>query len=395
VIGLGSGATLAAVARHPVAHIDLVEISPEVLDLADRHFQAVNRGVLQDRRVALHVEDGRNFVAFNSTRAYDVISSEPSNPWMTGVASLFTDEFFAQVRARLRPGGILAQWFQYYSMEMADLRALVGTLQRHFASVYAFAFYRGENYGDLVLVASDAPLDFTRAVAAFGGEGAAGEDFRALDRAVPTELLAGLVVSPEIIDRLVGGAPLNSDDLPRVELRAPRALFHEDTAYDNLRALLEGSDGARIPLSRPAEGYQSGHFDARAPAGFRLTFDGYRIHVDDRRDAAGFPVRRLHRQITFEDGGARRVEVLSAASLADAAGLERLAEVAAGAAGEPAGELDVNGHVASVFHLPAAGADVVAWSCPETVRSHALALFGGAGTLEVAEATRTIRCRHP
>src|SRR6185436_20499851 len=98
------------------------------------------------------------------TRHFDVIISDPSNPWMTGVANLFTDEFFAQARARLRPGGILSQWLHYYSMDPADLRSMVGTLGRHFPHVYGFAFAREANWtGDLLMLASADPIDFAPA----------------------------------------------------------------------------------------------------------------------------------------------------------------------------------------------------------------------------------------
>src|SRR5262249_60305783 len=106
LIGMGTGAPLAAVGRSPVDSIGLVEISPEVLALSSRWFDAINRDVMQDPRLKVHVEDGRNFVAFDDAEPYDVITNEPSNPWMTGVANLFTDEFFAQLRQRLRPDGV-------------------------------------------------------------------------------------------------------------------------------------------------------------------------------------------------------------------------------------------------------------------------------------------------
>ena len=101
----------------------------------------MNRGALHDTRVTAWVEDGRNFVAFNEARSYDVIISEPSNPWMTGVANLFTDEFFAELRRRLRPDGVLAQWFHFYNMRLDDIRSLVATLERHFPRLYVFAFH--------------------------------------------------------------------------------------------------------------------------------------------------------------------------------------------------------------------------------------------------------------
>jgi spermidine synthase len=269
VIGMGSGVTLAAVTRHPVATIDLVEIAPEVLDLGDRYFRAENRGALHDPRVAIHVEDGRNFVGFNTDRTYDVVISEPSNPWMTGVANLFTDEFFAEVHQRLRPGGILGQWFHFYSMDLGEIRTLVRTLHRHFGSVYVFAFDR-EAAGDLMLFASDTPLDFARLLGTLGGAGPVADELRGFGFDGPDALMRSFVLSAENVDRFVTRAPLNSDDRPRIELRAPHALFR-DTVKENLQALLEASDGARLEDSDATE-HQStpGGFGCdRAPGGDR------------------------------------------------------------------------------------------------------------------------------
>jgi spermidine synthase len=249
VIGMGSGVTLAAVTSHAATVIDLVEISPEVLDLGDRHFQHVNRNALHDPRVTAFVEDGRNFVAFNTARAYDVIVSEPSNPWMTGVANLFTDEFFTALRRRLRPDGVLAQWFHYYNMSLEDVRSLVATLHRHFPYIYGFAFHhRDEITGDLLLLAAGVPLDFAPVLAAFQKDGPVAADLRDTGFTGPEVVVQGFVLGPEVLERFIAGAPINSDDRPRIELDAPRALYR-DTTFANLDALVAASAGARLPVA--------------------------------------------------------------------------------------------------------------------------------------------------
>ncbi len=100
IIGLGSGVTLASALTHPVSAVDVLEISPEVAE-ASRLFARSSRPPLDDPRTRLIVADGRTHLAL-SRRAYDVIVSEPSNPWMAGVAALFTREFFEAARARLK-----------------------------------------------------------------------------------------------------------------------------------------------------------------------------------------------------------------------------------------------------------------------------------------------------
>jgi len=90
------------------------------------HFTAVNEGVLQDPRVKLVVGDGRNAVQF-AKEPYDVIISQPSNLWISGMSTLFTREFFAMASQRLTPGGVFCQWIQAYRMPLDDFRSLLRT----------------------------------------------------------------------------------------------------------------------------------------------------------------------------------------------------------------------------------------------------------------------------
>ena len=103
VIGFGSGMTLAALARYSeIERLDCVEIEPQVIRAA-RHLEKLNGGVLQDPRVHLILDDARNFLATTRER-YDVISSEPSNPWIAGIANLYTSEFYRECRRASRAG---------------------------------------------------------------------------------------------------------------------------------------------------------------------------------------------------------------------------------------------------------------------------------------------------
>jgi spermidine synthase len=85
----------------------VVEIEPAVVQ-ASSFFTGLSGDVLRDPRVHLVIADGRNFLRTTPER-YDVIVSEPSNPWIGGIASLFTVEFFETARQRLRPGGLMVQ----------------------------------------------------------------------------------------------------------------------------------------------------------------------------------------------------------------------------------------------------------------------------------------------
>jgi hypothetical protein len=153
VVGLGSGVTLGAALVHPLESADVVEISPEVV-AASRFFDAENRRALDDPRAHLVAGDGRSHLALTRQR-YDVVISEPSNPWMAGVAALFTDTFFRTVRDRLTPGGIFCQWAHTYDINDADLRSIVAT----FRSVFPEGTMWLVADGDLLLVGSTASLE--------------------------------------------------------------------------------------------------------------------------------------------------------------------------------------------------------------------------------------------
>jgi spermidine synthase len=358
VVGMGSGVTLGAVLRSPVARVALVEIAPEVLELGGHHFRHVNRGALDDPRVAVHVEDGRNFIAFGDDQ-YDVIISEPSNPWMTGVANLFTTEFFAQVRTRLRPGGLLAQWFHHYGMALDDVRSLLFTVRRHFPYVYVFAFHHTIDVaGDMILLAADAPVDFAPALAALE-RGMVADDLRRFGMNGPASLAHGYVLGPGSLEAFVEGATVNSDDHPRIELNAPRNVLR-DTAFDNLEALVTASQGAVLPASAGAD--SAGPRLARGPAGARDTSSGLRLVVGDVRAASGLRQREAVWEDTYRtDGGTLRV--LGIPGVVDADGRRRLVSRLEATALERVEDVPVAGHSAERYR-GADGADVVTWSCP-------------------------------
>src|SRR6187200_1258945 len=153
IIGLGSGMTAGAALTHPITRADVIEISPEVVK-ASEFFKTENRNALADPRTNLIVGDGRSHLAL-SQRQYDVIVSEPSNPWIAGVSSLFTREFFASARTRLAPGGIICQWANAYNISESDLKSIVAT----FTSVFPNGTVWLVGGDDVLMLASLEPID--------------------------------------------------------------------------------------------------------------------------------------------------------------------------------------------------------------------------------------------
>jgi spermidine synthase len=152
VIGLGTGTTLGTVAAYPWKKLDLVEISPAIVEAADRYFGSVNGGALHDPRLTLHLADGRNFLLVEQQR-YDMISMELSSIWFAGAASLYSQEFYRLVQQHLTEHGIFQQWVQLHHVTRRDFATIVHTLRSVFPQV---ALFYGGHQG--ILVASMQPL---------------------------------------------------------------------------------------------------------------------------------------------------------------------------------------------------------------------------------------------
>jgi predicted membrane-bound spermidine synthase len=151
VIGLGTGSTAGWLAA-TVQRVDVVELEPVVNRVA-RDCAGVNRGVMALKNVKVMVADARE-VLLTTDERYDVIFSEPSNPYRAGIASLFTQEFYEAVSERLNPDGMFLQWVQAYDIDAATLRTIYATLNTTFPHVDTY----WTTPGDLVLVATRKPL---------------------------------------------------------------------------------------------------------------------------------------------------------------------------------------------------------------------------------------------
>jgi spermidine synthase len=217
VIGYGSGMTVGALLQHPIEAVDVVEISPEVI-AADEQFRWCNHDPLHDRRTHLHIEDARTFL-YRTANRYDLIISEPSNPWVAGVGNLFTQEFFDQARSHLAPGGLLVQWFHTYEISASVVRLILRTIADRFPDVRVFQ----SNSADFLVVASAARP--AAAQSAMEGELARAVDLHKLGIKRPGTLLGLEVAADAAVRRIAGRGSLNRDRLPLLEYAAPRAFF--------------------------------------------------------------------------------------------------------------------------------------------------------------------------
>jgi spermidine synthase len=155
IIGFGSGTTLGASLLFPDVKVTCCEIESGVFE-ASKFFSAVNHSPqnhLRTGRLRMVFDDGRSHLQ-GTNEQYDIILSEPSNPWIAGVSNLFTREFYQAAKRRLKPNGILAQWIQMYSFKPVDYAMIVATVMDSFSD---YALIRISD-GDTVLLAADRPL---------------------------------------------------------------------------------------------------------------------------------------------------------------------------------------------------------------------------------------------
>lgn len=223
VVGLASGMTAQAALEAGAGELVVVELEPEVARAA-HHFEEAGGGVPRDPRARLVIDDARAFLArARDPRPFDVIISEPSNPWLTGVSNLFTAEYWALGRARLAPGGVFCQWVQLYALPPEALRGLVRSFLDSFPEAWLFETIPG---ADALLVAT-AP----------GG-------------ALPATLPLRPLLDPDGLRRLAAGGRRNTDDHPWVEFEAPRWLLRPTAARN--RALIErAAEGANDTAMPP------------------------------------------------------------------------------------------------------------------------------------------------
>lgn len=220
VLGLASGITAGEVLHYPIDKLDVVEISREVV-AASAFFLPWNNNVLANPKTNLIIQDGRAHLLLTKQK-YDVIISEPSNPWMAGMATLFTQDFFTLAKERLNDEGIFVQWIHSYHMDWPTF-ALVG---RTFTRVFP----------NSLLLTTGTNSDFL--LVGFKGENA----IRSLEHAeqklqyirksknvtlANAKILYRFIVS-EDLPALFGEGEIHSDARPRLEYTAPKVMFTND-----------------------------------------------------------------------------------------------------------------------------------------------------------------------
>jgi spermidine synthase len=226
LLGLASGMTAGEVLLYPIRQLDILEINSAVATACRRYFSPWNNRCLDDPRSRLIVQDGRNHLAL-TRESYDVIISEPSNPWMAGLANLYSLEFFQLARRRLTADGIFAQWIQAYEMD-GETFSLLG---RTFAAVFPVSALLKVGPVDYLM------LGFNNDDGGFDWRVANHNAVYAQQSTIITfpgvDFLVHLFLT-EDLRHLFGAGRLHTDDRPYLEFSAPMKLYHSNADIDRL-----------------------------------------------------------------------------------------------------------------------------------------------------------------
>ncbi|QPJ63140.1 MAG: tetratricopeptide repeat protein [Candidatus Nitronauta litoralis] len=223
VVGQGSGVTLGAVLSFPVESADLVEISPAVIE-GSRYFGPFNNHSLDDSRVTTILQDGRNHLTLTD-KSYDVVISEPSNPWISGVGALFTKDFYQLLVKKLNPGGIACVWV-HTNMSPDNFKSIVKAFTSVFGHVTMWESIVGEDY---LLVGSMQPyqLPFEKTQALFN-DPKRGRALRRLGLAEIKDLMGLFIMDQEGLKNFSAEAPMHTDDNSLLEFNAPEYIYKDE-----------------------------------------------------------------------------------------------------------------------------------------------------------------------
>jgi len=240
VIGMGTGTTAGSASLHPVKRVTVVEIEAAMVEGA-LFFRKENHAVHENPKVDIRITDGRLFLRLHP-RAFEVVLSEPSNPWLAGNSDLFTLEFFQLGARALRDGGIFAQWVQLYEIAPENLQTIVRTFSRIFPHVYLALTIPDT---DILLLGSKNPfpLDLERARRRLTQQDILDDlaDPRVGIRSI-YDLASRILMGPDEVRRFVGSGPLHTDDLPVIAYNAPKDLYR-NTRKANMSLLTDYARG--------------------------------------------------------------------------------------------------------------------------------------------------------
>ena len=244
VIGNGSGMSSHMLLGSPVLErLVTIDIEPEMIN-GSHTFYPANRRVFDDPR-SLYVHDDAKSYFAAANRKFDLILSEPSNPWVSGVSGLFTDEFYQRIHGYLTPDGVFGQWLHLYEIDDALVLSVIKAVHRNFASYEVFLTADV----DVLILASNRPVLPTPDWSVFRLPEIA-KDLAHFRPVTPDALEGTRLVSREVLSPLfTSDERPNSDFYPALDLLSERTRYMKEFAKG-----FEGISGGRFDLGAALTG---------------------------------------------------------------------------------------------------------------------------------------------
>jgi spermidine synthase len=214
IIGIGSGMSTHVLLASPhLEQVDTIEIEAAMVEGARHFLPAVSRA-FDDPRSSIHINDARTYFAAEQS-SYDIIISEPSNPWVSGVSGLFSEEFYRLIKRHLESGGVLVQWMQLYEIDMTLVASVFKALDRVFEEIVV---YETDN-GNVLILAADHSVIGDHSEEVFAMPGVA-DLLARIGINSPADIRARRLGDRELLMPLFASFPLpaNSDFAPVLDL---------------------------------------------------------------------------------------------------------------------------------------------------------------------------------
>ena len=253
MVGFGSGMGAHYLLADPLLKdFDCVEIEQEMMDLAKGFYPWNSRGY-DDPRIHIYIDDAQTFFLTNR-RKYDLMISVPSNPWVSGVASLFSHEFYTKMRRYIKPGGLWVQWIQTYEFNDQLFLNILKALDVAFPYV---SLYKAPEEPDIIIIASDEPV-YQKAISRFSTDSTLVKEFERIHRDPEFFGEQNFLFTSKMVQSLMDGVAPNSIFTPMVDNKAEEARFvhsqaHIVQVFDSCEVCWpEYLDSAENALRRPA-----------------------------------------------------------------------------------------------------------------------------------------------
>ena len=230
VVGWGSGTTAGYTFLFPVQKLVCAELEKYVFETSP-YFHKINFEAEKDPRLQMEINDGRNYL-LATDETFDLLISEPSNPWQAGVCNLYTKEFFEICKARLKKDGIFALWWQGNEVSVESLKKVMAALKQSFGNVTVFCAEPG-NYCALATL-SPLRIDLSVVAAALKNKKVRDATSGSMSITYADDLAAMLCMADDGIEKAIAGSPLNTDDRNYIEFEVAKTYEQKSFSVQNL-----------------------------------------------------------------------------------------------------------------------------------------------------------------